>query len=193
MMRYVNGSGPGIPLPVAGRDRFEAMSEDSLKIVLVHNTYQQPGGEDVVFEQERKMLEAAGHAVIPYCRSNWDVDTYRGLRLVNLAARTVWASDSRREFWRLLRQEKPDLVHVHNTFVMISPSIYSVCFEENVPVVQTLHKSATVERALYNHVRSSTGAGPVRSPSRFIPRVSSMRPEKLRGRSVSIYTPMVLD
>ncbi len=138
-MRYVNCSGPGTPLPFAGRDRFAAMPEDSLKIVFVHNTYQQPGGEDVVFEQERKMLEAAGHEVIPYCRSNWDVDTYRGLRLVNLAARTVWASDSRREFLRLLRQEKPDLVHVHNTFVMISPSIYSACFEEKVPVVQTLH------------------------------------------------------
>src|SRR5208283_2653834 len=85
------------------------------------------------------MLEGAGHQVIPYCRSNWDVDSYRGVRLVGLAQRTVWASDSRREFLRLLRQEKPDLVHVHNTFVMISPSIYSVCFEEGVPVVQTLH------------------------------------------------------
>jgi len=57
--------------------------------------------------------------------------------------------------------------------------------------VQTLHKSATVERALYNHVRSSTGAGPVRSPRRFIPRVSSMRPEKLQGRGGRICAPMV--
>ena len=115
------------------------MLEDSLKIVVVHNTYQQPGGEDVVFEQERRMLENAGHQVIPYCRSNWDVDSYHGVRLVNLAARTVWAPDSRREFLQLLQQEKPDLVHVHNTFVMISPSIYSACSEAGIPVVQTLH------------------------------------------------------
>ena len=116
------------------------MPEDSLKIVLVHNTYQQPGGEDVVFEQERKMLEAAGHQVIPYCRSNWDVDTYRGLRLVNLAARTVWATDSRREFLRLLQQEKPDLVHVHNTFVMISPSI----FNSFIPASRALFSLSTI-------------------------------------------------
>jgi glycosyltransferase involved in cell wall biosynthesis len=115
------------------------MLEDSLKIVVVHNTYQQPGGEDVVFEQERRMLENAGHQVVPYCRSNWDVDSYHGVRLVNLATRTIWASDSRREFLQLLQQEKPDLVHVHNTFVMISPSIYSACSEARIPVVQTLH------------------------------------------------------
>jgi glycosyltransferase involved in cell wall biosynthesis len=38
-----------------------------------------------------------------------------------------------------LREEKPEIVHVHNTFMMISPSIYSACREANVPVVQTLH------------------------------------------------------
>jgi glycosyltransferase involved in cell wall biosynthesis len=85
------------------------------------------------------MLEQAGHRVIPYCRSNWDVESYKGMRRLSLAKGTVWASDSRRDFLRLLRQEKPDLAHVHNTFVMISPSIYSACYEAKVPVVQTLH------------------------------------------------------
>ncbi len=110
-----------------------------MKLLLVHNTYQQPGGEDAVFEQERRMLEHAGHQVIVYCRTNWDVDSYRGMRRLSLAKRTVWASDTRREILRLLQQEKPDLVHVHNTFVMVSPSIYSACREAKVPVVQTLH------------------------------------------------------
>ena len=85
------------------------------------------------------MLENAGHKVIPYCRSNWDVESYKGLRRLSLMKRTVWASDSRRDFLSLLQQEKPDLAHVHNTFVMISPSIYSACYEAQVPVVQTLH------------------------------------------------------
>jgi glycosyltransferase involved in cell wall biosynthesis len=113
--------------------------EDRLKIVLVHNTYQQPGGEDAVFEQERQMLENAGHQVIPYRRSNWEVESYKGIRRFSLAKRTVWASDTRRDFSCLLQKEKPDLVHVHNTFVMISPSIYSACHEQGVPVVHTLH------------------------------------------------------
>jgi len=110
-----------------------------VKIVQVHNTYQRPGGEDIVFEQECRMLERAGHEVVAYRRSNWDAEAYRGIRLLGLAKRTVWASDTRRNFLRLLRREKPDVVHVHNTFVMISPSLYSACSEARVPVVQTLH------------------------------------------------------
>lgn len=110
-----------------------------MKIALVHNTYQQAGGEDAVFEQECRMLENAGNKVVTYCRSNWDTDDYRGMRRFSLAKQTIWASDSRREFVELLRREKPDVVHVHNTFVMISPSIYSACYEAKVPVVQTLH------------------------------------------------------
>jgi glycosyltransferase involved in cell wall biosynthesis len=110
-----------------------------MKILMVHNTYQQPGGEDVVFEQERNLLESAGHTVIAYRRSNQEVDAYSGLRRLELAARTIWAADTRRQFARLLDQEKPDLVHVHNTLVMVSPSIFSACRDANVPVVQTLH------------------------------------------------------
>ncbi len=85
------------------------------------------------------MLERAGHEVIAYRRSNWDAEAYHRVRLIGLAKRTVWASDSRRDFLELLQREKPDLVHVHNTFVMISPSIYSACSQVGVPVVQTLH------------------------------------------------------
>jgi glycosyltransferase involved in cell wall biosynthesis len=110
-----------------------------VKIALVHNAYQQAGGEDAVFAQERKMLENAGNEVVAYCRTNWDTDSYRGLHRIGLAKRTIWASDSRRDFLKLLQKEKPEVVHVHNTFVMISPSIYSACQEAGVPVVQTLH------------------------------------------------------
>jgi glycosyltransferase involved in cell wall biosynthesis len=56
-----------------------------------------------------------------------------------LVKNVVWAGDTRREFARLLRQEKPQLVHIHNTFVVASPSVYSACREAGVPVVQTLH------------------------------------------------------
>ncbi len=110
-----------------------------MKILLVHNSYQQPGGEDIVFEQERQLLELAGHNVITYRRSNWEVAEYSGLRQIELLGRTIWARDVRESFARLLDGEKPELVHVHNTFVMISPSIFSVCREKGVPVVQTLH------------------------------------------------------
>jgi len=110
-----------------------------MKILLVHNTYQQPGGEDVVFSQEQELLERAGHQVLTYCRSNWEIAGYSALKRLALVGRMVWAQDSRREIAGLIHREKPDLVHVHNTFLMVSPSIYSACKEAHVPVVQTLH------------------------------------------------------
>jgi len=110
-----------------------------MKIALVHNTYQWPGGEDVIVEQERDLLRSAGHNVLEYSRSNYGIVNGPLVCQIALAQRAVWSSGTFQEFRALLRQEKPDVVHVHNTFVMISPSIYWACAEENVPVVQTLH------------------------------------------------------
>jgi glycosyltransferase involved in cell wall biosynthesis len=110
-----------------------------MKIVLVHNTYQQPGGEDAVFRSERDLLRSAGHDIVEYQRSNGDVRHYVSIRQLVLAQRTIWASDTRQEFRQLLLRERPHIVHVHNTFVMVSPSIYWACQDVQVPVVQTLH------------------------------------------------------
>ena len=110
-----------------------------MKILLVHNEYQQRGGEDVVFEQEKRILERTGHDVITYCRSNHEIEELSVVGRAGLLVRTVWASDTHRDFSALLARENPDVVHVHNTFVMISPSVYSACRERGIPIVQTLH------------------------------------------------------
>jgi glycosyltransferase involved in cell wall biosynthesis len=111
-----------------------------MKIIVVHNTYQQSGGEDISFQSERNLLRDAGHEVVEHQRSNFEVEKYSGLiGHLALAKHTIWASDTRREFRELLEQKKPDIVHVHNTFMMISPSIYWACRDAQVPVVQTLH------------------------------------------------------
>jgi glycosyltransferase involved in cell wall biosynthesis len=110
-----------------------------MKILLVHNEYQQPGGEDIVFEQEKRILERGGHQVVTYKRSNHEIEELSALGRGALVIRTVWSSDTHHNFGALLDREKPDVVHVHNTFVMISPSIYSACRKRGVPVVQTLH------------------------------------------------------
>lgn len=110
-----------------------------MKIVLVHNSYQWPGGEDVIVQQERDLLRSAGHQVLEYRRSNHEVQNASLLQHISLTRRAIWAKDSYQEFTDVLRRERPDVVHVHNTFVMISPSIYWACADEGVPVVQTLH------------------------------------------------------
>ena len=110
-----------------------------MKIIIVHNHYRQLGGEDLVFAQERELLERAGHEVVSYCRDNDEARLYSGLKQIGLLKQIVWAKDTRREIASLLLRERPHLVHVHNTFMMVSPSIYSACLDSQVPVVQTLH------------------------------------------------------
>jgi len=106
-----------------------------VKILKVHNTYQQAGGEDTTFRNERTLLQDAGHQVIEYTRSN---DEVVSLGRLALAKQTIWAGDTRREVRKLLLRERPDVVHAHNTFVMISPSICWACHDVGVPVVLTL-------------------------------------------------------
>jgi glycosyltransferase involved in cell wall biosynthesis len=110
-----------------------------VKIVLVHNTYLEQGGEDVVYWQERNLLRDAGHEVLEYQRFNNEMQEYSTVRRLTLIGRIVWAPDSHRDFSQLLQQHRPDIVHVHNTFPLISPSILWACHEQQVPVVHTLH------------------------------------------------------
>jgi glycosyltransferase involved in cell wall biosynthesis len=110
-----------------------------MKIIIVHNRYKLHGGEDVVFEQERDLLKRAGHNVLVYCQSNKDVDSYPGLKRLVLLKKSIWSEDTYRDFGEMLRREKPDVVHVHNIWVLISPSVYQACKDAGVPVVQTFH------------------------------------------------------
>jgi glycosyltransferase involved in cell wall biosynthesis len=110
-----------------------------MKILIIHNSYQQPGGEDVVFAQECQLLERHGHQVLTYQRSNDEIEAMSNLQRLTLTKDIIWAGGSNRHVRELLRAERPDLVHVHNTFVMVSPSVYQVCQAMRVPVVQTLH------------------------------------------------------
>lgn len=110
-----------------------------MKILLVHNSYQQPGGEDVVVRSEQTLLSAAGHQVSTYFRHNAEFDQTRLLARVAIGSKTIWARDSYRQVRALLEREKPNVAHFHNIFPLISPSAYYACFEAQVPVVQTVH------------------------------------------------------
>jgi glycosyltransferase involved in cell wall biosynthesis len=115
-----------------------------MKILLVHNYYRLNGGEDEVFEREKRLLAGAGHDVIEYLRDNEEINDYSFVRTISLAARTTWAWDSHRELSELIRREQPDIAHFHNTFPLISPSAYYACSSAGVPVIQTLHNPRLV-------------------------------------------------
>ena len=105
-------------------------------ILLVHCHYRLPGGEDAVFAAECAMLQAHGHRVITYERSN---DAGGLAQKLLLPLRAIYSTKTVREVRALIRKEQVDLVHVHNTLLTISPSVFQACFKEHVPAVQTLH------------------------------------------------------
>ncbi|WP_047866009.1 glycosyltransferase family 4 protein [Rubrobacter aplysinae] len=107
-----------------------------MKVLTVHNEYQQAGGEDLVFEEEADLLEARGHQVMRYRTTN---DRVEELGYAALTKETLWSSASYRELRDVMRTERPGVVHLHNTFPLISPSAYYAAASEGVPVVQTLH------------------------------------------------------
>lgn len=110
-----------------------------MNVLIIHNTYRQSGGEDVVVAQESSLLRREGHSVSTYQRSNHELDSLSFVQKLSLISRIVSADDSKTAVDRLIRDFKPDVVHVHNTFHMVSPSVYEACRDQNVPVVQTLH------------------------------------------------------
>ena len=114
-----------------------AVKAASLSVLCVHNRYIQPGGEDQVFESESRLLAENGVRV----EKVEEQTTYPGglVRKIEAAVDCVWSRSWHKEFKTVLRRFQPDVVHVHNFFSAISPSIYYACREEGVPVVQTLH------------------------------------------------------
>ncbi|TWJ16716.1 glycosyltransferase family 4 protein [Geobacter argillaceus] len=112
-----------------------------MKILLAHNFYRSsaPSGEDMVYRNERALLERNGVEVIPYERFNDDIDESTLTKRVRLALSAAWSRPSHREITEIIRRERPDVAHFHNTFPLISPSAYAACRENGVPVVQTLH------------------------------------------------------
>ena len=106
------------------------------RILIVHNGYQFKGGEDTVVEAESQLLREHGHPVELFTRHNDDIQQMGRLRLLG---NTFWSSSVAADFAEVLTRFKPDLVHVHNTFPLISPAIYWVAAERHIPVVQTLH------------------------------------------------------
>lgn len=111
-----------------------------MKIAIYHNHYNKSSGEDVMFDLECKALTERGHEILPVQMHIKDVlEKNSKLDLAITGFRAPDNPDSFKMARKVIQLFKPDLVHVHNWFPMLSPSIYRAHFIENIPVVQTLH------------------------------------------------------
>ncbi len=108
-----------------------------MKIIQVHNYYQYAGGEDVVVQNEKTLLEAHHHDVFQYTRHNNEIAGIQGK--LNVLLNTHYSAPSRDDFKQTLALHKPDVVHVHNFFPLITPSVFDACRQMRIPSVLTLH------------------------------------------------------
>lgn len=109
------------------------------RILQVHNFYQIPGGEDVVVRNEKRLLEEHGHKVYTYYRSNAELKEGGKLGKLCVPFTAVYSFKTVREVKKLIKEYQIDIVHVHNTLTMVSPSVFYAAFSCHVPIVQTLH------------------------------------------------------
>lgn len=106
-----------------------------MNVLMVHNNYLLPGGEDESTEAEERLLRDHGHYVESLRMSN---QTIQSIGRLKTAAYTIWSGPAYQLIRERLRQRRYDVMHVQNFFPLLSPSIYYAARSERIPVVQTL-------------------------------------------------------
>jgi len=109
-----------------------------MKVLVVHNRYQQRGGEDAVVDAETRLLAANGVEVQRFDADNDAIQSVVTKIQVSFGQFGLPTAAQAR-FRRALSAFRPSVVHVHNWFPTLSPSLFNICYRENVPVVHTLH------------------------------------------------------
>ena len=112
-----------------------------MRVLLVHSRYRSatPSGENRVVDQESEELARAGHEVRRFEKDSDEIERWSAAKKAMLPARVVWSRESHRELAAALRGYRPDIVHVHNTFPLVSAAVLYACRDACVPVVATIH------------------------------------------------------
>lgn len=109
-----------------------------MNIAVVHNRYGAHSGEETVVEGILDLLAARGHRTAFFMRSSAEIPT-QILGKARAFFTGIYNPSARFAFRRFLSDTRPDVVHVHNLFPLISPSILLECRRARIPVVMTVH------------------------------------------------------
>jgi glycosyltransferase involved in cell wall biosynthesis len=109
-----------------------------MKVLLVHNAYGAFSGEEAFLRAQKKLLEERGHQVVSFRRSSAQISNMRWGKTQAFFS-GIYSLRSRGRMRRLLLRTRPDIVHIHNLYPFISPSVLGVCRRMCVPVVMTVH------------------------------------------------------
>ncbi|MBW4477274.1 MAG: glycosyltransferase [Tolypothrix brevis GSE-NOS-MK-07-07A] len=108
-----------------------------MNILIIHNRYQLAGGEDAVVQAEAELLKSYGHDVSVLEVDNDSIIGVWGKAKTAFSA--IYSFSSRNLVSNAIAQHNIQVVHIHNFFPLLSPSVYDACRDAVVPVVQTLH------------------------------------------------------
>ena len=106
-----------------------------MRVLILHNQYRQPGGEDTAARSEAAMLREHGVDVAEHQVDN-DADL---LGNVALLARSAWSQDSYASIQRICQEFRPAIVHVHNFWMRLTPSVHAAAHSTGAATVQSLH------------------------------------------------------
>jgi glycosyltransferase involved in cell wall biosynthesis len=112
-----------------------------MKVLVCHNRYRSnsPSGENRVVDDEIALLRGAGIHVVPMIEESDSLAGGGALQMAKAALGPFYSPTGVRHFKTLLQEEKPDVVHLHNVFPLISPAVARVAKAAGVPSVQTVH------------------------------------------------------
>ncbi len=112
-----------------------------MKVVIAHNRYSsaQPSGENIIVDAEISQLGAAGVEVLPFLRSSDEIGALPMTGKALLPLSPIYAPAAQRELARLIDEHRPDVLHLHNPYPLISPWIVRTAHARGVPVVHTVH------------------------------------------------------
>ncbi len=112
-----------------------------MNILFLHNFHREgsSSGDDVVVNNEVRLLREHGHNVTVFSRNNSEVDRAGIIRKLALISQIPWSLESQRKLEDLLREHHFAIAHVQTWFPLLSPSIYHVLHKHGIPVVQSLH------------------------------------------------------
>ena len=114
---------------------------ESLRVLNIHNSHRSgsPSGDDIVFKKESKLLEQYGNKVFKINPSNDEFDKASALKKLFTIFQIPWSFNYYKKIKQVLLKEKPDIIHLHNFFPFISPSVFYAADSAGIPIVQTLH------------------------------------------------------
>src|SRR5687767_10502210 len=110
-----------------------------MKILLIHNDYQQAGGEKAAVESQIELLRRHHHHVVLFLKDNAAIERYSFGDKTWLVPRTLYSREAYRQVRSIVQLERPDVAHVHNVFPLISPSVYRALAAAGIPIIQTVH------------------------------------------------------